>query len=247
MKKRLLAFLTLCLLVPFAACSASETHQTSDVPSAESAQNPALQEDSDTESTDSVSEQAQPETSSEEGSGQPDAESSPDENMQTGTNLSAENETPSGPDAQAEDESQTDTNAQPDENTPSQSDDPSEQLPTTEQLRLTVNGKVLDVEWENNETVAQILDYAKQGEIRVDATRYGGFEQVGSLPQSFVRNDVLTTTQPGDIMLYSGNQIVLFYESNTFRYTKLGHINGLSDEELTDLLQQDSVQIILFR
>lgn len=241
MKKRLLAFLTLCLLVPFAACSASETHQTSDVPSAESAQNPALQEDSDTESTDSVSEQAQPETSSEEGSGQPDAESSPDENMQTGTNLSAENETPSGPDAQAEDESQTDTNAQPDENTPSQSDDPAEQL------RLTVNGKVLDVEWENNETVAQILAYTEQGEIRVDATRYGGFEQVGSLPQSFVRNDVLTTTQPGDIMLYSGNQIVLFYESNTFRYTKLGHINGLSDEELTDLLQQDSVQIILFR
>lgn len=241
MKKRLLAFLTLCLLVPFAACSASGTHQTSDVPSAESAQNPALQEDSDTESTDSVSEQAQPETSSEEGSGQPDAESSPDENMQTGTNLSAENETPSGPDAQAEDESQTDTNAQSDENTPTQTDDPAEQL------RLTVNGKVLDVEWENNETVAQILDYAKQGEIRVDATRFGGFEQVGSLPQSFVRNDVLTTTQPGDIMLYSGNQIVLFYESNTFRYTKLGHINGLSDEELTDLLQQDSVQIILFR
>ncbi len=241
MKKRLLAFLTLCLLVPFAACSASETHQTSDVPSAESAQNPALQEDSDTGSTDSVSEQAQPETSSEEGSGQPDAESSPDENMQTGTNLSAENETPSGPDAQAEDESQTDTNAQPDENTPSQSDDPAEQL------RLTVNGKVLDVEWENNETVAQILAYTEQGEIRVDATRYGGFEQVGSLPQSFVRNDVLTTTQPGDIMLYSGNQIVLFYEQNTFRYTKLGHINGLSDEELTDLLQRDSVQIILSR
>lgn len=241
MKKRLLAFLTLCLLVPFAACSASGTHQTSDVPSAESAQNPALQEDSDTESTDSVSEQAQPETSSEEGSGQPDAESSPDENMQTGTNLSAENETPSGPDAQAEDESQTDTNAQSDENTPTQTDDPAEQL------RLTVNGKVLDVAWENNETVAQILDYAEQGEIRVNATRYGGFEQVGSLPQSFVRNDVLTTTQPGDIMLYSGNQIVLFYEQNTFRYTKLGHINGLSDKELTDLLQQDSVQIILFR
>lgn len=241
MKKRLLAFLTLCLLVPFAACSASETHQTSDVPSAESAQNPALQEDSDTESTDSVSEQAQPETSSEEGSGQPDAASTSNENTQTGTNLSAENETPSGPDAQAEDESQTDTNAQQDENTPTQTDDPSEQL------RLTVNGKVLDVEWENNETVAQILAYTEQGEIRVDATRYGGFEQVGSLPQSFVRNDVLTTTQPGDIMLYSGNQIVLFYESNTFRYTKLGHINGLSDEELTDLLQQDSVQIILFR
>lgn len=241
MKKRLLAFLTLCLLVPFAACSASETHQTSDVPSAGSAQNPALQEDSDTESTDSVSEQAQPETSSEEGSGQPDTASTSNENTQTGTNLSAENETPSGTDTQAEDESQTDTNAQQDENTPTQTDDPAEQL------RLTVNGKVLDVAWENNETVAQILDYAKQGEIRVDATRYGGFEQVGSLPQSFVRNDVLTTTQPGDIMLYSGNQIVLFYESNTFRYTKLGHINGLSDEELTDLLQQDSVQIILFR
>lgn len=236
MKKRLLAFLTLCLLVPFAACSASETHQTSDVPSTQSTENPAQQQDADTESNDLSTEQEQPDTAS-----------TSNENTQTGTNLSAENETPSGTDPQAAGEPQTDTNAQQDENTPSQSDDPSEQLPTTEQLRLTVNGKVLDVEWENNETVAQILDYAKQGEIRVDATRYGGFEQVGSLPQSFVRNDVLTTTQPGDIMLYSGNQIVLFYEQNTFRYTKLGHINGLSDKELTDLLQQDSVQIILSR
>ena len=247
MKKGLLAVLTLCLLVPFAACSASETHQTSDVPSAESAQNPAPQEDPGAESNDLSSGQAQPETSSEEGSGQPDNESSPDGNTQTGTNLSAENETQSGTDAQAEDEPQTDTNAQPDENTPSQSDDPSEQSPTTEQLRLTVNGKVLDVAWENNETVAQILAYAEQGEIRIHATRYGGFEQAGSLPQSFVRNDVLTTTQPGDIMLYSGNQIVLFYEPNTFRYTKLGHINGLSSQELTNLLQQDSVQIVLSR
>ena len=53
---------------------------------------------------------------------------------------------------------------------------------------------------------------------------YGGFEQVGSIGQSLPRNDSQTTTQAGDIVLYSGDQIVIFYGSNSWAYTKLGHI-----------------------
>jgi hypothetical protein len=52
------------------------------------------------------------------------------------------------------------------------------------------------------------------------------------------------TTNPGDIVLYSSNQIVLFYDSNTWSYTKLGHIN-LSKSELTDLLGDEDVVITL--
>ena len=86
-----------------------------------------------------------------------------------------------------------------------------------------------------------MLTAAQNGAIEVSASRYGGFEQVGSLPQSFSRNDVQTTTQPGDIVLYSGNQLVIFFGSNSWSYTRLGHIEGLSTDELTALLEQDTV------
>ena len=84
-----------------------------------------------------------------------------------------------------------------------------------------------------------MLTAAQNGVIEVSASRYGGFEQVGSLPQSFSRNDVQTTTQPGDIVLYSGNQLVIFFGSNSWRYTRRGHIEGLFTDELTALLDKD--------
>ena len=109
-------------------------------------------------------------------------------------------------------------------------------------LVLIINGQTIAVTWEDNETVDELAAYAQKENIVVDSTRYGGFEQVGSLPQSFERNDVQMTTNPGDIMLYSGNQLVLFFGSNSWSYTKLGHIN-LSEEELTELLNEDKAVI----
>ena len=69
---------------------------------------------------------------------------------------------------------------------------------------------------------------------------YGGFEQVGSIGQSISRDDKQITTEYGDIVLYSGNQIVVFYGSNSWAYTKLGHID-LPEEELTQLLGNGDV------
>ena len=112
----------------------------------------------------------------------------------------------------------------------------SAQVPT---LMLSIDGTPVTVLWEDNETVSELLTAAQNGAIEVSASRYGGFEQVGSLPQSFSRNDVQTTTQPGDIVLYSGNQFVIFFDSNSWSYTRLGHIEGFSADELTTLLDKD--------
>ena len=109
-------------------------------------------------------------------------------------------------------------------------------------LELTINGTVIEAKWEDNETVTELLTNAKETPIVVSTTLYGGFEQVGSLPQSFPRNDVQMTTEPGDIVLYSGNQLVVFFSSNTWNYTKLGHIN-LAAEKLAGLLGGDSAVI----
>ena len=114
-----------------------------------------------------------------------------------------------------------------------------------ETLVLSINGTVLDVQWEENETVAELLAYVQNENIMVNTSIYGGFEQVGSLPQSFSRNDAQMTTGPGDIVLYSGNQLVLFFGSNAWSYTKLGHIKGMSAEELSELLGADSAIVEL--
>ena len=118
----------------------------------------------------------------------------------------------------------------------------SAQMPT---LMLSIDGTPVTVLWEDNETVSELLTAAQNGAIEVSASRYGGFEQVGSLPQSFSRSDVQMTTQPGDIVLYSGNQLVIFFGSNSWSYTRLGHVNGMSSEELSDLLNKDVVMIEL--
>ena len=81
--------------------------------------------------------------------------------------------------------------------------------------------------------------------LTVQMSMYGGFEQVGSLGSSLPRNDVQTVTQAGDIVLYAGNQIVLFYGSNSWAYTRLGRITDVSAEELTNLLANGDVVITL--
>jgi hypothetical protein len=74
---------------------------------------------------------------------------------------------------------------------------------------------------------------------------YGGFEQVGSLGQSLPRNDVQTTTDAGDIVLYSGNQIVVFYGSNSWAYTRLGRISDRSAADMAELLGNGNVTLTI--
>ena len=113
------------------------------------------------------------------------------------------------------------------------------EIDTTEpMLLLTIDGTAVDIQWENNAAVAELYALV-QNTITVNTSAYGGFEQVGSLPQSFSRSDAQMTTQPGDIVLYSGNQLVIFFGSNSWSYTRLGHIEGLSTDELTALLDKD--------
>ncbi|MBR1627791.1 MAG: hypothetical protein IJ679_00810 [Lachnospiraceae bacterium] len=113
-------------------------------------------------------------------------------------------------------------------------------------MTMVISGTEMDVEWEDNASVEALRKLVKDGSISVQMAMYGGFEQVGSIGSSLPRNDVRTTTKPGDIVLYSGNQIVVFYGSNTWSYTKLGHISGMNETELTELLGNGDVSLKIF-
>ena len=76
-------------------------------------------------------------------------------------------------------------------------------------------------------------------------TMHGGFEQVGSLGTSLPRDDKQITTNAGDIVLYSGNQIVVFYGSNSWAYTRLGRITDKTTSEMADLLGNGNVRITI--
>ena len=81
--------------------------------------------------------------------------------------------------------------------------------------------------------------------LTIRMSMYGGFEQVGPIGQSIERNDVQMTTGCGDIVLYAGNQLVIFYGSNSWAYTPLGHVE-LSREEMTALLGGGDVSVTLW-
>ena len=110
---------------------------------------------------------------------------------------------------------------------------------------MKIGDTKVNVDWEDNQAVAALRDMAREGDVTIQMSMYGGFEQVGSLGQNLPRDDKQTTTTSGDIVLYSGNQMVVFYGSNSWSYTRLGHISDKNAEDITDLLSNGDVTITI--
>ena len=110
-------------------------------------------------------------------------------------------------------------------------------------IYMEINGTPVTVEWEDNESVAALRELCGNAPLTIQMSMYGGFEQVGPIGTSLSRNDVQITTSSGDIVLYSGNQIVVFYGSNSWSYTKLGHITDSSGYTMEELLGNGDVSI----
>lgn len=105
------------------------------------------------------------------------------------------------------------------------------------QIKITVSGKTLPVNIESNDATKALVASLREASITYEAHDYGGFEKVGALGRSLPTSDTQITTQAGDVILYSGNQIVLFYGSNTWSYTRLGKIQYDSLDELKSFLK----------
>ena len=104
-------------------------------------------------------------------------------------------------------------------------------------IKITVSGKSLPVKIEDNVATRALVAALREASITFEAHDYGGFEKVGGLGRTFPSSDSQMTTQPGDVILYSGNQIVLFYGSNSWSYTRIGKIQYGTLDELKTFLQ----------
>ncbi|MBR0145904.1 MAG: hypothetical protein IJM25_04490 [Eubacterium sp.] len=123
--------------------------------------------------------------------------------------------------------------------------EPNAESQEAEAMVLTINGETVSVEWENNESVEALMDLVAKEPLSIQMSMYGGFEQVGSIGSTLPQNDVQTTTESGDIVLYSGNQIVVFYGSNSWAYTRLGKVTDKSKAEMTEFLGNGDVTITI--
>ena len=114
---------------------------------------------------------------------------------------------------------------------------------TTEEpaMTLMIGENEVPVTWEDNPSVDALKEFLP---LTVEMSMYGSFEQVGSIGQAIVSNDEQIKTEPGDIVLYSDDQIVIFYGKNSWAYTRLGHVD-LSQKEMEDLLAHGDVTITI--
>ena len=128
---------------------------------------------------------------------------------------------------------------------PEQKTENAEESAEMRSITMMINDEKVEVTWENNESVKALAELASESPLVIDTSMYGGFEQVGSIGTTLPNSDVNITTKTGDIVLYSGSNMVVFYGSNSWSYTRLGQIENLSESELEELLGSNNVKITL--
>lgn len=99
---------------------------------------------------------------------------------------------------------------------------------TTMKMNVQIGDKTFTATLENNAAVQELIEMMRQAPVSIEMSDYSGFEKVGSLGRSLTTDNRQTITDAGDVVLYNGNQIVMFYGSNSWSYTRIGHIDDLT-------------------
>lgn len=125
----------------------------------------------------------------------------------------------------------------PNENQPEEDNDEKGEIMEKNKIKLTVNGKFFTATLEKNSSAEALRQLLEKGDLSIRMNDYGDMEKVGSLGTSLPRNDRQTTTQPGDLILYLGNSFVIYYDTNSWNFTRLGRLDGVSTrQEVLELL-----------
>lgn len=112
-------------------------------------------------------------------------------------------------------------------------------------INITIDGRSMSATLANNQATNALVEKLASGPVTISMSNYGGFEKVGALPWSLPASDTQITTQPGDIMLYNSNNIVIFYGRNSWAYTPLGILETTDAEEISNFVGTGNKQVTL--
>ena len=110
-------------------------------------------------------------------------------------------------------------------------------------LLIRVGGRTFYASLEDNSSARALTEELSKAPLELEMRDYGGFEKVGDLPWELPVSDESITTTPGDVILYRGRQITLYYAENTWSFTRLGRIGNVSGEELLEVLGDGDVTV----
>lgn len=141
-------------------------------------------------------------------------------------------------------EEETEQEASQDETEQHETSEETEHEETEMIIYADTGNEVLEIEPADNSSAAAFISLLEEGDVTVDMHDYGDFEKVGSLGSSLPTNDESITTEPGDVILYQGNQITIYYDTNTWTFTRLGKVRNLSETELKEALGAGDVTVV---
>lgn len=110
-------------------------------------------------------------------------------------------------------------------------------------INITIDGRTFSATLAANDAAKALAEKLTEGPVTITMDNYGGFEKVGALPWSFPASDTSITAKPGDIMLYTGSSIVIFYGENTWAYTPLGVLDTADPQEISNFVGNGSKQV----
>ena len=117
---------------------------------------------------------------------------------------------------------------------------------TGNSIRLTLdNGTVFTATLAENSSAEALKALLAEGALTIEMSDYGNMEKVGPIGQSLPRNDEHITTSPGDLILYQGSNLVIYYAPNTYTFTRLGRIDNVEEDELRTALGEGDVRVTL--
>ena len=135
--------------------------------------------------------------------------------------------------------------SQPETQTPKSSANSSAQTEAPVKLKIHVNDTTFTATLEENSSAKAFAEFLTQGDLTLDMHDYGSFEKVADLPRSFPRNDTQIDTDAGDIILYQGNSITIYYDKNSWNFTRLARIDNVNKKRLQQILGKGNVKATL--
>jgi hypothetical protein len=112
-------------------------------------------------------------------------------------------------------------------------------------INLHIGNRILTATLVDNSSTRALRELLAVNPVTIDMRDYGNFEKVGNLGTTLPQNNERITAQSGDLILFQGNQFVIYYAQNTWSLTRLGRINNISAQELRDILGTGNVTVIL--
>ena len=118
---------------------------------------------------------------------------------------------------------------------------------TMDKMYITIGEQTQSVTLVDNAATRALVEKLQQAPVSVTLNSSGGFEIWGALGFSLPTSNQQLAAQPGDVILYNGSNICLFYSSNSWSYTRLGKIDGLSESELYTFLKagESNINVML--